>query len=80
MIWYLELLSLFFGGFYYDFCVTGYIFGVPTNNNHVRYIDIGPCIYKCSFLLQELVAKSIESSELNFSRYGDTFFEVQYLS
>jgi hypothetical protein len=25
---------------------------------------------------QELVAKSIESSDLNFSRYGDTFFEV----
>ncbi|CAN0892429.1 eIF5-mimic protein 1, partial [Linum grandiflorum] len=24
----------------------------------------------------ELVAKSLESSELNFSRYGDTFFEV----
>ncbi|CAL1362281.1 unnamed protein product [Linum trigynum] len=26
----------------------------------------------------ELVAKSIESSELNFSRYGDTFFEVVF--
>ncbi|KAJ6884379.1 hypothetical protein NC652_031399 [Populus alba x Populus x berolinensis] len=24
----------------------------------------------------ELVAKSIESSNLNFSRYGDTFFEA----
>ncbi|KAK1257880.1 hypothetical protein QJS04_geneDACA017399 [Acorus gramineus] len=24
----------------------------------------------------ELVAKSIESSDLNFSRYGDTFFEA----
>ncbi|PKU75401.1 hypothetical protein MA16_Dca025377 [Dendrobium catenatum] len=23
----------------------------------------------------ELIAKSIESSDLNFSRYGDTFFE-----
>ncbi|XP_010241522.1 PREDICTED: basic leucine zipper and W2 domain-containing protein 2-like [Nelumbo nucifera] len=26
----------------------------------------------------ELVAKSIESSDLNFSRYGDTFFEVVF--
>ncbi|GAB4855861.1 hypothetical protein Ancab_024500 [Ancistrocladus abbreviatus] len=26
----------------------------------------------------ELVAKNIESSELNFSRYGDTFFEVVF--
>nr|GMC76298.1 basic leucine zipper and W2 domain-containing protein 2-like [Ipomoea batatas] len=26
----------------------------------------------------ELVAKSVESSELNFSRYGDTFFEVVF--
>ena len=26
--------------------------------------------------MQELVAKSIESSDLNFSRYGDTFFEA----
>ncbi|CAN1240308.1 eIF5-mimic protein 1 [Linum grandiflorum] len=26
----------------------------------------------------ELVAKSIESAELNFSRYGDTFFEVVF--
>jgi hypothetical protein len=26
----------------------------------------------------ELVAKAIESSELNFSRYGDTFFEVVF--
>jgi hypothetical protein len=26
--------------------------------------------------VQELVAKSIESSDLNFSRYGDTFFEA----
>ncbi|RVX07224.1 hypothetical protein CK203_022454 [Vitis vinifera] len=24
----------------------------------------------------ELIAKSIESSDLNFSRYGDTFFEA----
>jgi hypothetical protein len=30
-----------------------------------------------TFFYQELVAKSIESSDLNFSRYGDTFFEVQ---
>ncbi|PKI45088.1 hypothetical protein CRG98_034472 [Punica granatum] len=28
----------------------------------------------------ELVAKSIESSDLNFSRYGDTFFEVSLLA
>jgi hypothetical protein len=27
----------------------------------------------------ELVAKSIESSDLNFSRYGDTFFEVVFI-
>ncbi|KAL5669921.1 hypothetical protein ACJX0J_022142, partial [Zea mays] len=27
----------------------------------------------------ELVAKSIESSDLNFSRYGDTFFEVVFV-
>ncbi|XP_066337037.1 uncharacterized protein [Miscanthus floridulus] len=27
----------------------------------------------------ELVAKSIESSDLNFSRYGDTFFEVFFV-
>ena len=27
----------------------------------------------------ELVAKSIESSELDFSRYGDTFFEVVFI-
>ena len=27
---------------------------------------------------QELVAKNIESSDLNFSRYGDTFFEVVF--
>ncbi|GMP21786.1 hypothetical protein ACSBR2_006959 [Camellia fascicularis] len=26
----------------------------------------------------ELIAKSIESSDLNFSRYGDTFFEVAF--
>ncbi|KAL6550659.1 hypothetical protein OROMI_021147 [Orobanche minor] len=26
----------------------------------------------------ELIAKSIESSDLNFSRYGDTFFEVVF--
>nr|XP_016511681.1 PREDICTED: basic leucine zipper and W2 domain-containing protein 1-like [Nicotiana tabacum] len=26
----------------------------------------------------ELVAKNLESSDLNFSRYGDTFFEVKY--
>jgi hypothetical protein len=26
--------------------------------------------------VQELVAKSIESADLNFSRYGDTFFEA----
>lgn len=29
--------------------------------------------------LQELIAKCIESSDLNFSRYGDTFFEVRSL-
>lgn len=29
--------------------------------------------------MQELVAKSIESSDLNFSRYGDTFFEASFL-
>ena len=28
--------------------------------------------------MQELVAKSIESSDLNFSRYGDTFFEASF--
>ncbi|KAF3454174.1 hypothetical protein FNV43_RR04621 [Rhamnella rubrinervis] len=27
----------------------------------------------------ELVARSIESSDLNFSRYGDTFFEASFL-
>ncbi|KAK9141134.1 hypothetical protein Scep_010815 [Stephania cephalantha] len=27
----------------------------------------------------ELIAKSIESSDLNFSRYGDTFFEVVFI-
>jgi hypothetical protein len=27
----------------------------------------------------ELVAKSVESSDLNFSRYGDTFFEVVFI-
>ncbi|KAI4368258.1 hypothetical protein MLD38_016834 [Melastoma candidum] len=27
----------------------------------------------------ELVAKSLESSDLNFSRYGDTFFEVVFI-
>ncbi|KAG8390742.1 hypothetical protein BUALT_Bualt01G0115200 [Buddleja alternifolia] len=27
--------------------------------------------------MQELVAKSIESADLNFSRYGDTFFEAR---
>ncbi|ONM19417.1 Eukaryotic initiation factor 5C CG2922-PF, isoform F [Zea mays] len=31
------------------------------------------------FCYQELVAKSIESSDLNFSRYGDTFFEVVFV-
>ncbi|MBA0781177.1 hypothetical protein Gotri_002126 [Gossypium trilobum] len=31
-----------------------------------------------SCVLQELVARSIESSDLNFSRYGDTFFEVVF--
>ncbi|MBA0872734.1 hypothetical protein Goshw_019556 [Gossypium schwendimanii] len=31
-----------------------------------------------SCVLQELVARSIESSDLNFSRYGDTFFEVHF--
>jgi hypothetical protein len=30
--------------------------------------------------LQELIAKSIESSDLNFSRYGDTFFEASFLN
>lgn len=29
--------------------------------------------------LQELVARNIESSDLNFTRYGDTFFEVSFL-
>lgn len=29
--------------------------------------------------IQELIAKSLESADLNFSRYGDTFFEVSYL-
>ncbi|KAG4922522.1 hypothetical protein JHK84_051365 [Glycine max] len=28
----------------------------------------------------ELIAKSIESSDLNFSRYGDTFFEASFLN
>ncbi|RHN47111.1 hypothetical protein MtrunA17_Chr7g0249381 [Medicago truncatula] len=28
----------------------------------------------------ELIAKSIESSDLNFSRYGDTFFEASLLN
>lgn len=28
--------------------------------------------------MQELIAKSIESSDLNFNRYGDTFFEVSF--
>ncbi|KAL8557828.1 hypothetical protein ACS0TY_005066 [Phlomoides rotata] len=28
--------------------------------------------------MQELIAKSIESSDLNFNRYGDTFFEVVF--
>lgn len=30
--------------------------------------------------VQELIAKSIESSDLNFSRYGDTFFEASFLT
>lgn len=30
------------------------------------------------YYAQELVAKNLESSDLNFSRYGDTFFEVKY--
>lgn len=30
--------------------------------------------------MQELIAKSIESSDLNFSRYGDTFFEASFLN
>lgn len=29
--------------------------------------------------MQELVAKSLESSDLDFSRYGDTFFEASIL-
>ena len=29
--------------------------------------------------MQELIAKSLESADLNFSRYGDTFFEASYL-
>ncbi|MBA0853413.1 hypothetical protein Goshw_017178, partial [Gossypium schwendimanii] len=29
-------------------------------------------------VIQELVAKNLESSDLNFSRYGDTFFEVSF--
>lgn len=29
--------------------------------------------------MQELIAKSLESADLNFSRYGDTFFEVSCL-
>ena len=27
--------------------------------------------------MQELVAKDIDASELDFSRYGETFFEVK---
>lgn len=28
--------------------------------------------------MQELIAKDIDGSELDFSRYGDTFFEVAH--
>jgi hypothetical protein len=28
--------------------------------------------------VQELIAKDVEASDLDFSRYGDTFFEVGY--
>lgn len=27
--------------------------------------------------MQELIAKDVEASDLDFSRYGDTFFEVR---
>ncbi|ONM19415.1 ARM repeat superfamily protein [Zea mays] len=39
------------------------------------YLDNGGDLVRPS----ELVAKSIESSDLNFSRYGDTFFEVVFV-
>lgn len=34
----------------------------------------------CNCYVQELIAKSIESSDLNFQRYGDTFFEASFLT
>ncbi|RAL41950.1 unnamed protein product [Cuscuta campestris] len=40
------------------------------------FADVVIQIYLDSAGDLELVAKSIEASELNFSRYGDTFFEV----
>lgn len=51
-----------------------------TVNVHVSSVA-SPIVYvrNLIFYLQELIVKSVESSELNFSRYGDTFFEACFL-
>jgi hypothetical protein len=40
----------------------------------VRFRILTLC--NCYFFVQELIAKDIDAADLDFSRYGDTFFEV----
>lgn len=76
VIWYFyDLLSIFsFYCLFCDECVT------MCPNLKVWIHDIlSVDQWRCLLWMQELIAKCIESSDLNFSRYGDTFFEVGFL-
>lgn len=56
-----------------EFCFTVHIiFILQVQSESVVAIRSDPYM----LVLQELIAKDIDGSELDFSRYGDTFFEV----